>query len=318
MFRTILGFLGTKIGISIIFSIVIIGLAFAIKSTDFVSGKLKANPTLSAEKEATKQVFEKDSDSDGLKDWEEALYGTDPLNPDTKGGGLGDTKEIENERLAATKATTTAEKAPTLTATEKFSRELFTKYLEAKKSGREITPELSASIAQELVAKGYDEGAPAFDDSVLITVNTSDPTFIRSYGNNLAEIVLTPIPEGTSNELLILEQIMERGVPSEKNLSDLKKLADRYTSIRDRLVKIKIPLGAKDAHAQLVQAIEIMLSVTLGIRDIDNDPIGTFEKTAKYEDGVTILQVSSLRFKQFFLENEISFSPGERGIIFIQ
>ncbi len=31
-----------------------------------------------------------DSDSDGLKDWEEALWGTDPHNPDTDGDGVSD------------------------------------------------------------------------------------------------------------------------------------------------------------------------------------------------------------------------------------
>ncbi len=36
----------------------------------------------------------KDSDRDGLSDEDEVLYGTDPLNPDTDGDGLGDGREL--------------------------------------------------------------------------------------------------------------------------------------------------------------------------------------------------------------------------------
>jgi len=38
----------------------------------------------------------KDTDNDGLKDWEENLYKTDPLNPDTDGDGFIDGEEIDS------------------------------------------------------------------------------------------------------------------------------------------------------------------------------------------------------------------------------
>ena len=34
--------------------------------------------------------LQKDSDGDGLPDWEEALFGTNPHNPDTDGDGTSD------------------------------------------------------------------------------------------------------------------------------------------------------------------------------------------------------------------------------------
>lgn len=40
------------------------------------------------------EVYNRDSDGDGLKDWEESIYGTDPLNPDTDGDGYLDGEEI--------------------------------------------------------------------------------------------------------------------------------------------------------------------------------------------------------------------------------
>ncbi len=41
---------------------------------------------------------DKDSDSDGLKDWEETLWKTDPNNPDSDGDGMSDGEEVRNNR----------------------------------------------------------------------------------------------------------------------------------------------------------------------------------------------------------------------------
>jgi hypothetical protein len=52
--------------------------------------------TLWGGKETTIESQTKDSDSDGLKDWEEGLYKTDSLNPDTDGDGYLDGEEINS------------------------------------------------------------------------------------------------------------------------------------------------------------------------------------------------------------------------------
>ena len=40
----------------------------------------------------------KDTDQDGLKDWEEALWKTNPKNPDTDGDGTSDGEEVNSGR----------------------------------------------------------------------------------------------------------------------------------------------------------------------------------------------------------------------------
>jgi hypothetical protein len=49
-------------------------------------------------KEEIIQDLNRDSDGDGLKDWEEKIYGTDPNNPDTDGDGTSDGDEIKSSR----------------------------------------------------------------------------------------------------------------------------------------------------------------------------------------------------------------------------
>ena len=52
--------------------------------------------TLWGAKETTISSQTIDSDNDGLKDWEENLYKTDPWNPDTDGDGYLDGEEINS------------------------------------------------------------------------------------------------------------------------------------------------------------------------------------------------------------------------------
>ncbi|MCR4311641.1 MAG: hypothetical protein NUV54_03715, partial [Candidatus Taylorbacteria bacterium] len=53
---------------------------------------------LTVQKSEESPLLAKDSDSDGLKDWEEQLWKTDPLNPDTDGDGTPDGAEIKSGR----------------------------------------------------------------------------------------------------------------------------------------------------------------------------------------------------------------------------
>jgi hypothetical protein len=314
--RKIFAFLGTKIGVSLLASIVIVGSAFALKDATLFGGEGESEPSLVTENKAVKQAFEKDSDSDGLKDWEEALYGTDPKNPDTRGRGLGDAKEIEKERASSTTATAASARATsTMTATDRFSRELFTKYLEAKRAGQEITPELSASIAADLTSKTYDQELPPFDANILKTTTNVDPEFIHSYGNLVGAALSTPMPEGVSNELFILDKIMSNRGASAGDIGDASKLIDRYTTMHDKLVAVKVPVAAKEFHAQMVQAIELLRNAVTGIKIIEVDPVGALPKIALYEDGVNLLVASSFRFKQYFETEGVFFSEGEKGII---
>ena len=53
---------------------------------------------LAVENENAKSFF-KDSDNDGLPDWEEKLLGTDPSNPDTSGKGVLDGVAYKTQKL---------------------------------------------------------------------------------------------------------------------------------------------------------------------------------------------------------------------------
>lgn len=68
----------------------------SLRSADVAREDALATPLPKAElvEIQNSEVYNRDSDSDGLKDWEESVYGTDPLNPDTDGDKYLDGEEV--------------------------------------------------------------------------------------------------------------------------------------------------------------------------------------------------------------------------------
>ena len=98
-----------------------------------------------ADQKIIDSIATKDSDNDGLKDWEEALWQTAPNNPDTDGDGAKDGAEIAagrdplkkgpDDQLTLESASTTPKITKPLTASNQFSRDLFTRYVTLKQTG---------------------------------------------------------------------------------------------------------------------------------------------------------------------------------------
>lgn len=61
------------------------------------TGEITTNK-IAIDSQINKENLDIDTDGDGLLDWEESLWGTDPNNPDTDGDGTNDYQEINENR----------------------------------------------------------------------------------------------------------------------------------------------------------------------------------------------------------------------------
>ena len=136
-----------KVAIALAIFVIIVGGAFlATKTKSRISYQ---NEEIVATAQSEK--LNKDSDGDGLKDWEEELWRTDPNKPDTNGDGINDFEEIRmginpigtstTDMLSTTTLATKVNPSieSDLTDTDKFSRELFAKYVGEKQNGTYAT-----------------------------------------------------------------------------------------------------------------------------------------------------------------------------------
>jgi len=296
----------------------VVGVATIVKTKAGNSSINKSSTALAVEK-IVKKSLEDDTDGDGLKNWEEALYKTDPENPDTDGDGMSDGAEISANRSPIVSGTghdasgtSTISTLPTFSATDKFSQELFIKYIEAKKSGQEITQEFSDKLAEEIVAKNYEGQEVLFNDNDLNVINNPTLTQIHDYGNAFGAAISTPVPKGVRNEFEILDAIITNGL-TESDKEELQILYNRYNSIHDNLAKIRVPLEMRNAHASFIRAVDTIRNSVSGMQNLNTDPIGALRKIALYEEGLNDLSITSLSLKQYFFSKKITFESTESG-----
>lgn len=275
-----------------------------------------------------KKALAEDSDGDGLKDWEEGIRGTNPNKADTDGDGTNDGVEIQESRdplvMGPNDKENTGEtgeenllpkKKPT--ATDLFSREIIEKYLEAKKNGLEIDADIEEQIANMVLNKDYEGEITFFDKKNLKTTNDTSFFTLKNYGNQVGSVLETPRTLNIPSELFILEKIQLEGKTDVDN-DNLELISSYYSSLKDALAKIVVPNDAVEAHTKIIQGLEILKDFVVGVQQLEQDPIGSLSKIARYEEGLTLLETGVTKVKTFFSEKNIDFSSDESGYVFFK
>ena len=139
--------------------IIIFAVAYLLSSKNHFFSKKE--PNLRAENLTVNQLLQRDLDEDGVTDWEESLWGTDPNKKETFDGIL-DKIYIENRRkeLGGKEEINAGE----LTETEKFAREFFASLAAMKASGEiddstinNFSSALGQKIASSPILNQYSE-----------------------------------------------------------------------------------------------------------------------------------------------------------------
>ncbi len=202
-------------------------------------------------RDANSQFKSGDDDQDGLTDWLEEFYHSDPQNTDTDGDGTNDGAEVEvdrdptiagpNDPLITRKDLIKTEVGSSTpgTITDKASIELFSQYLMLKQKGT-LKPEDEAKLVADLSQKVASE-ASLKDKYTTGDLNVSESTkeTITIYGDRVAQATLD----------LYIE------MDSYKHLSEsiyLLKIANTYKTYAESLKQIRVPTVTQDIHLKLM------------------------------------------------------------------
>lgn len=146
-----------------------------------------------------------DSDGDGLKDWEEAIYATDPKNQDTDGDGTKDGDEIVENRDPLIFGPndvlrTSVRNVSAYALLEKISdggnmtEALFQQILQAKGTGAFLDAKNAKNISSELIsslkqAQGNETpfSEHSISDSEIIISEDESDASIKNYFNSVVE-----------------------------------------------------------------------------------------------------------------------------------
>jgi hypothetical protein len=259
--------LGVVLGIMVL----ILGIGFLVnrKSTYTKSGLAK--PIV------VKDLIDSDSDNDGLADWEEAIWGLDPSNPDTNGNGISDKDElaITQERLKTATSTglDASSESETGLKTDSFAEQVV-KLVSALQASGQLGSENQDAVADQ-VRVYAENGQPTqtYSAKDIKTVRDSKAA-IDTYAQGFAQALkINPISDDDINLLTQFD-------PDQFELLQTRYSAasTKYQTLLTSLTNIPIPESMVFEHVAF-------LNVVLDIKDtfdkyklLDVDPIVTMQK----------------------------------------
>lgn len=269
-------------------------------------------------------ILTKDADNDGLKDWEEELWETDPKNPDTDSDKTLDGEEIRLGRnpikpapddllSAAEVATKTTLNEESSTITDDAARRLFAQYLARKRSGTPMT----AGEEKKMFEEFFSSPPPllpvnTFKQSDFEIIEDAERADYRDYGNAVGAVV-KKYDTGGQNEADILDSASEHEDPEE--LAALAPRVKRYADMIAELRAIPVPDGAAATYADLLTAFEALRLSTEGMQYLLTDPVKALASIGYYPHAVDLLVKSFERLGGLLEVKGVEFEKDEPGYL---
>lgn len=234
----------------------------------------------------------KDADADKVPDWQEGLFGLDPTKKETT-PGTPDSVAIEKLKSAGGDLAETIEKAnleeKNLTATEKFSRELFATIVAASQNGalnEAAIDRLTSSLAEKVQDTPPRKVFSIFDMKII---NDNSVQAFKNYSNALINIYRNyPSTKYTIldvlQEFIVDEENVDAGV-----LVKLDPIIKEMKGVMEKKIKTPVPQSISILHLNVINSYERVVENLSDIRLYDTDPIMTLGGISNYQKNINQL-----------------------------
>ena len=239
--------------------------------------------------------FSKDSDEDGLYDWEELLLGTDMASADTDKNGISDGLQYKTEKLYP-------EVEPPPDLLEQFLN--FESRVSASGSGESLN--LTNSIAEEAAFRYGTSGqegeldektfnqlttALASDFSRFLPQDKYGPTNVAITKGRSTETINAYVASATlilqsepiiygEDPLQLINNFLQNGDPESKE--KLATLGTSYVAITEGLSKLTVPETFLKTHLELLNSSNHIAQALKNMSVAEHDPVRAILGTAAY------------------------------------
>lgn len=225
----------------------ILVLIFIFQSDMFQNLFSKKENTPEVKIESIEDLIKKDSNANGVPDWEERFWGLDPMVASTNG-------QLHTEIIAQRKTILSSQtNAEILNETERLARELF---IVSTVIGGSTDGNLPAIRAvSEQAADEFTQGKGLIDQ-ITIEDTTRIKTDKQAITTYIVELIKVLESKKPTNELEILARISE-----EKKMEDLGKLTPiiaSYQSLAVKVAALPVPTTLAEEHLILANSINNM------------------------------------------------------------
>ncbi len=283
---------------------------------------------LSTSSPTNAEFTDRDTDGDGLPDWEERLYGSDPLKKDTDGDGTPDGAEVRQGRDPA-KANTAKSGQPAndmLTRLQDphfatsstdilgIKKEFFAKYLASQ--SKDIRTTTYRNLLGSFDVKKY---RPQVEFVGLDVSSDNSTEGLRTYGNEFGLLIKKYTVRSHRTEEEILNDVLERNAATSTKREALKELqlpAITYRNFASDLKAMKVPSTLAKPHLLIINGYLGMSQGLLDLQAFYDNPViaaGGYEGYTSKRFDVTN---GYARLIKIFSEKSVKFGKDEPGAPF--
>lgn len=280
-------------------------------------------------------IAARDLDADGLRDWEEVLYGTSPSNPDSFGLGMIDgiavakglvvpkaVADITVETSLGTSGTMdeslpAAPASGTLTAA--LSQTFLETYLAAKraKGGADLSQNDIHAIANQVLSSLSTAIVPApdFKTAKDLIVSGSGPDALRAFAESAEAILVKNVANATTSEVNYLKSALENNDATAP--SHIASIAKAYRESASGLSVLPVPQELVAVDLALINAMMRMGEISSDFARVHTDPLATMLALHQYPKAAASLAEAFVDIGKTYQAAGISLPVGAPGASFV-
>ncbi len=289
----------------------------------------------SAETALLQAIAVKDSDNDGLPDWEEVLYGTNPNNIDSFNLGMTDgeavahglvvPKAIADIKVATSSPDTSAfidnsvpEAAAEGSITDIFARNFFTLYVATKQaSGGTLSKTQISALAEQVMNQlaASISPAPDFKSKEDIKVSDTGPDALRAYAIQAEDVFRVQGVQLPKSELQYLQDAVQNNDVSA--IDNISKIATAYRTTASGLSVLTVPEELADTHLALVNAMARIGEECNDFARVQADPIAAMLTLQQYPKTILALAQAFRDIARIYASEQLTLPTGTPGAQFV-
>lgn len=232
------------------------------------------------------EVVGKDSNGNGIADWEERLWGLDPNVTTTN--GVSNKTIIEQKRKQVSNY---GSQNDTLNETDMIARELFTLSTAIGQEGGD-----AGSIAEKISEKNFQKDiTPVYTIKNIQTTKTTNTSLV-TYKNEISEVLQKN--KEASYEIDIFTKGLETGDFSD--FSKLQEIAISYKNLSKKLLLVRVPVGVASYHLQIVNSINGYSRAIEKMMLLEENSIIALVGFAEYRDFDRQMDIASANLISYF------------------
>ncbi len=233
-------------------------------------------------------LLKKDTDSDGVPDWQEALWGTDPNNSATF-NGVPDANYIAQKKaeLKVANGNATSTDNPNGTETDKFAQEFFASLTAMQQNGQvdsNTINNVSTALGQKIVDPTIID---TYTDQDVKIADSDGVTAQKTYYDSIEKLFNTYTKKGIGDEVEITSILADStgsgASDKTKYANKLSTIASAYQEYATKLMAMSVPQTLAVYHLAIANSANNTGIAVGNMTKVTDDPVVGLSGLAQYQ-----------------------------------